>query len=163
MGMTWECAIPPAIWTSWYYCTELKPHINLKGQTLQPRTTVWWGQPGNFFTSASFLAEISVSSPRKLSIFITQKIFFGSKYPKNTLFKFENGSTVLHPYAIWNWRCYCKEPKHRGRQAWQQACHWDKAICNTTSAIYTPQWPSSCVYILCVYDAIFSYTAFNMH
>ena len=43
--------------------------------------------------SASFLAEVSVSSPRKLSIFLSKKIFSGSKYPKNILFNFEKGST----------------------------------------------------------------------
>ena len=46
--------------------------------------------------SASFLAELSVSSPRKLFIFvikISKKIFSGSKYPTNILFNFEKGST----------------------------------------------------------------------
>ena len=45
-------------------------------------------------TSASFLAELSVSSPQKLFIFISRKIFSGSKYPKNILFNFEKGSTA---------------------------------------------------------------------
>ena len=45
-------------------------------------------------SSASFLAEISVKSPRKLFIFITKKnIFSGSKYPRSNLFNFEKGST----------------------------------------------------------------------
>ena len=43
--------------------------------------------------SASFLAEVYVSSPRKSFLFITWKIFSGSKYPKNVLINFEKGST----------------------------------------------------------------------
>ena len=44
--------------------------------------------------SASFLAELSVRSPRKSILFITKKIFSGSKYPKIILFCFEKGSTA---------------------------------------------------------------------
>ena len=36
--------------------------------------------------SASFLADISVSSPRKIYFSLSKKIFSGSKYPKNSLF-----------------------------------------------------------------------------
>ena len=44
-------------------------------------------------TSASFLAELSVSSPQKIFILLSKKIFSGSKYPKNIFFNFEKGST----------------------------------------------------------------------
>ena len=44
-------------------------------------------------SSASFLAELSVWSPRKLFIFIILKKKSGSKYPKIKLFNFEKGST----------------------------------------------------------------------
>ena len=42
-------------------------------------------------TSASFLAEILVSSPRYF-FSLSRKIFSGSKYPKNIQFDFEKGS-----------------------------------------------------------------------
>ena len=42
--------------------------------------------------SASFLAGISVRSPRKMFTFISGKIFYGSKYPKTILFVLEKGS-----------------------------------------------------------------------
>ena len=45
--------------------------------------------------SGSFLAEISVSSPRKLVISLSKKIFCGSKYPRNNLFYFEKRSTAI--------------------------------------------------------------------
>ena len=48
-------------------------------------------------TSASLLAELSVSSPQKILFLLCKKIFSGSKYPKNILFHFEKGSTDLHP------------------------------------------------------------------
>ena len=46
--------------------------------------TVIWGRKGVFWflTSASFLAELSVSSPRKLFIFITWKNIFWMKVSK---------------------------------------------------------------------------------
>ena len=44
-------------------------------------------------SSASFLAELSVRSPRKLFIFIILKKNCGSKYPKIKLFNFEKEST----------------------------------------------------------------------
>ena len=49
--------------------------------------------------SASFLAEISVRSPRKLFIFI-KKIFSGSKYPKNILFNFVERSTRTCAFVL---------------------------------------------------------------
>ena len=78
-------------------------------------TTCWNSDPSDFgFTyryvhaSASFLAEISVSSPRKILIFILKKyILSGSKYPTNTLFKFENRSTGSRPTTHWHqWACF---------------------------------------------------------
>ena len=44
-------------------------------------------------TNASFLAELSVSSPRKIFIFIIKKYIFWIKVSKNILFNFEKGST----------------------------------------------------------------------
>ena len=55
-----------------------------------------WSKSCRALTSTSFLAEISIRSPRKLFIFIIQKKKIGSKYPKNNLFNLEKGSTGAH-------------------------------------------------------------------
>ena len=51
------------------------------------------------YTSASFLAGMSVRSPRKLCIFVIYEYFSGSKYPKNIIFNFENRSTDINMCA----------------------------------------------------------------
>ena len=52
------------------------------------------GFDGQVSYSGSVLAEISVTSPRKLLVFIIRKnIFLGWQYPKNILSNFENRST----------------------------------------------------------------------
>ena len=43
----------------------------------------------NVSSSVAVLAEISLKSPQKLYIFITEEIFRTSKYPKINLFNFE--------------------------------------------------------------------------
>ena len=49
--------------------------------------------------SASFLAELSVSSPRIYLFSLSKKIFSGSKYPKTILFNFEKRSTGTGPFS----------------------------------------------------------------
>ena len=44
-------------------------------------------------TRASFLAELSLKSPSKLFISLSKRIFSGSKYVTNILFKVENRRT----------------------------------------------------------------------
>ena len=52
--------------------------------------------PQMAMTSASFLSEISVSSPRQLYIYIIFKTFSASKHPKKKSCSFEKGSTSNH-------------------------------------------------------------------
>ena len=54
-------------------------------------------------SSASFLAEISVRSPRKLIFLLPKQMFSGSKCPQNVLFIFENSSTGFKGTSVRGW------------------------------------------------------------
>ena len=60
-----------------------------------------WRMRASLVASGSFLAEISVSSPRKLFVFIIKKTFSKSKYTKGVSFNFEKRSTDIRsgPYG----------------------------------------------------------------
>ena len=109
-----ELVVPP-------YLNKRKSERNIcviyfSGQTLNHHHIIWMFNVSRkylkvivfqylAFINASFLAEISRRSPRKLIIFIIWKIFFlDESIQKNISFNFENRSTGGH--TVNHWKAY---------------------------------------------------------